>query len=91
MVDLNPEGCCCADETLGADAEAALVFVSQGFSGVDVAIYINLLVGRSHTLSRLGGVRAGPSPSSQTGYFGTKFRITVPGVSCERWRLKQRW
>lgn len=38
VVDLNPDGCCCADETLGVEIEAALDFVSQGFSGVDVAI-----------------------------------------------------
>ena len=38
MVDLNPDGCCCADDTLGMEAEAPLALVSQGFSGVDVAI-----------------------------------------------------
>ena len=74
MVDLNPEGCCCADETLGVEAEAALAFVSQGFSGVDVAM--------DRLVIRLGGVSVGPS--SQTGYFGTEFRITVQGVSYEK-------
>ena len=36
VVDLNPDGCCCTDDTRGAEAEAALTFASQGFSGVAI-------------------------------------------------------
>ncbi len=53
MVDLNPDGCCCTDETLGVEAEAALALVSQGFSGVDVAIL-------ALRLDNLGGVSVCP-------------------------------
>ena len=34
VVDLKPDGCCCADETLGV--AATLAFVSQGFRGVAI-------------------------------------------------------
>ena len=77
MVVLNPEGCCCADETLGVETEAVLAFISQGFSGVEVAICSLLAV-----CNDLGVVSA--DPSSQTEYFGTEFRIMVQGVSCEK-------
>lgn len=81
MPGLDPGGCCCADETLGVVAEAALAFVSQGFSGVDVAIAC------TGTLPlcldwELGGASRGPN--SQTGYFGTEYRITPQGVSCAK-------
>ena len=39
VLDLNPDGgCCCAEETLGVEAEAALPFVSQGLSGVAIPV-----------------------------------------------------
>ena len=86
VVDLNPDGCCCADDTLGVEAEAPLALVSQGFSGVDVAIARLVLALRLDWAgSAIVHVRV------------HKLDILVPNfelrsrLGVSKWRLKQRW